>query len=147
MTESDGLLTGAAASLRSVVEQVMNVADVTMGRNEGYAVRFRGTLRIDSVEAYERVDAVFRQHDFTPIFRLEDGQHVIKAMPGVINPSPSNGAVNVVLLGLTVLSAFYTGALYSYDGPATSAGQVLLQGLVRIHTGWPFAVGLLSILL
>ncbi len=147
MTESDGLLTGVAPSLRSVVAQVMNVADVTMGRNEGYAVRFRGALRIDSVEAYERVDAVFRQHDFTSIFRVEDGQHVIKAMPGVINPSPSNVAVNVVLLGLTVFSAFYTGALYNYDGPATSTGQVLLQGLVRIYTGWPFAVGLLSILL
>jgi len=135
------------AQLRATVTQVMDVADVTIGRNEKYAVRFRGQLKIDSVEAYDRVAAAFRTHNFTALFRVESDQHVILALPGVIDPRPSNAWVNYVLILLTIFSAFYTGAIYSYDGPATDLVQVLLEGLLRIYTGWPFAVGLLSILL
>ena len=136
------------APLRAAVAEVMDVADMTMGRNQDYAVRFRGTLRIDSVEAYDRVAIAFRAHDYTPLFRIEDGQHVIKAVPGVINPRPSNPWINVGLFALTVLSAFYAGAAYAYDGPAiNSMLDVFLAPLLRIYTGWPFAVALLSILL
>ncbi|MBI3243446.1 MAG: site-2 protease family protein [Chloroflexi bacterium] len=135
------------APLRAVVAEVMDVADVTLGRNQEYAVRFRGQLRIDSVEAYERVADVFRAHDYTPLFRIEDGQHVIKALPGIINPRPSNPWINLILFVLTVFSAFYTGSLYSYHGPETDLGRVLFQALLQIYTGWPFALGMLSILL
>ena len=78
------------APLRGVVAEVMDVADVTIGRTPEYAVRFRGTLRIDSIEAYNRVDQVFRERNFTPLFRLEEDRHVIKAVSGVIDPKPSN---------------------------------------------------------
>lgn len=136
-----------ADPLRAVVGEVMDVADVTAGRNESFTVRFRGQLRIDSVAAYDRVAEVFRAHHHTPLFRLQDGQHVILAVPGIVNPRPTNPWMNAVLFVLTVLSAFYTGALYNYSGPQSDPGHVLLAALVQIQAGWPFAVGLLSILL
>src|SRR3990172_5021029 len=141
------MMTDVTDSLRPVVAEVMAIEDVTAGRNEKYTARFRGQLRIDSVEAYERVSKVFAQYDHTPLFRTEEGRHVILAMPGVINPSPSNPWINLVLMALTVFSAFFTGALYGYQGPETDFGRIMLVGLRQIYTGWPFAVGLLSILL
>ena len=135
------------APLRAVVHEVMSVDDVTEGRNVDWAVRFRGTLKIDSIEAYNRVDTIFYAHNFTPLFRVEEGRHAILAMPGVIDTKPSNPWVNIVLFVLTVFSTFYTGALMSYQGPETDLVQVLLIGFKQIYTGWPFAVGILSILL
>ena len=135
------------APLRAVIHEVMSVDDITEGRNVDWAVRFRGTLKIDSIEAYNRVDKIFRAHNFTPLFRVEEGRHAILAMPGVIDTKPSNPWVNIVLFVLTVFSTFYTGALMSYQGPETDLVQVLLIGFKQIYTGWPFAVGILSILL
>lgn len=134
--------------LRAVVNEVMEVRDVTTGRTPDYAVRFRGRLKIDSVAAYERVAAVFREHNFTPLFRVEDGLHIIKAVSGVIDPKPSNPWINIGLFALTVVSAFYAGALYSYEGPVPDdlVGQFLLP-LLQIYKGWPFAVSMLGILL
>jgi membrane-associated protease RseP (regulator of RpoE activity) len=134
--------------LRAVVNEVMDVRDVTTGRTQEYAVRFRGALRIDSVEAYERVNAVFREHNCTPLFRVEDGQHVIKAVAGVIDPKPSNPWINVGLFALTVVSAFYAGALYGYEGPIPDDPvQQILLPVLQIYKGWPFAVSMLGILL
>jgi len=134
--------------LRAVVNEVMEVKDVTTGRTQDYAVRFRGTLKIDSVEAYERVRQGFKEHNFTPLFRVEDGQHVIKAVSGVVEPRPSNPWINVGLFALTIVSAFYAGALYSYDGPVPADPiQQLLLPLLEIYNGWPFAVSMLGILL
>ncbi|MBM4425028.1 MAG: site-2 protease family protein [Chloroflexi bacterium] len=147
MADSDSTTDDFTAPLRAAVASVMTVSDMTIGRNENYTVRFRGRLTLDSVEAYDRVAAAFRSHNFTPLFRNDSGQHVILAVPGVIDPKPSNPWINYLLMAATLFSAFYTGALYSYDGPATDLAAVLLEGLLRIHTGWPFAVGLLSILL
>ncbi len=132
--------------LRPGVAEVMDIQDVTTGRDEKYVARFRGRLRIDSIEAYDRVDAAFRQRNFTPLFRVEDGQHVILAVPGAINVRPSNPWINVILFGLTLLSAFYTGAAYAAEGPADELGA-LLYPLLHIWTGWPFALSMLGILL
>lgn len=147
MTESYATPEDFTVPLRTIVARVMDVSDVTVGRNEKYAVRFRGQLRIDSVEAYDIVAAAFRERNFTPLFRMESGQHVVLALPGVVDPRPSNPWINYLLIALTIFSAFYTGALYSYDGPETNLWRILLLGLLQIYTGWPFAVGLLSILL
>lgn len=147
MSENNSSLEVPFAPLRAVVNEVMSVDDITEGRNVEWAIRFRGTLKIDSIEAYDRVDKIFRAQNFTPLFRVEEGRHAILAMPGVVDAKPSNPWVNVVLFVLTVFSAFYTGALMSYQGPETDVMQVLLIGFKQIYTGWPFAVGILSILL
>lgn len=147
MSDESLAVTDVTESLRIAVAQVMDIEDITHGRNERYTVRFRGTLKIDSVEAYDRLAVAFRQHHHTPMFRQHEGRHAVLAMPGIIEPKESNPWVNYILFASTVVSAFYTGSLYSYDGPAVDVWQVLWTALLQIHTGWPFAVGLLSILL
>lgn len=133
--------------LRPAVAEVMDIADVTTGRDEKYAVRFRGQLRLDSMEAYQRVETTFRQRDFTPLFRREAGQHVILALPGTFDPRPSDARVNLILFLITVFSVFYTGAIYELSAQATDTWQLLLDGLLKIYLGWPFGLGLLAILL
>ena len=81
MTESDHTTDDFTIPLRAAVAAVMNVSDMTIGRNETYAVRFRGQLTLDSVEAYDRMAVAFRTHNFTPLFRNDSGQHVILAVP------------------------------------------------------------------
>ena len=133
--------------LRPIVAQVMDIQDVTMGRNEKYTVRFRGQLKIDSEEAYAQVAAAFHDRNFTPLFRIEDGQHVILALPGALNPRPLNPQINLLLFLATAFSVFYTGAFYELGNTATDLMQLMLDALFKIYVGWPFAVSLLAILL
>lgn len=133
--------------LRPSVAQVMDIQDVTMGRNERYTVRFRGQLKIDSEEAYAQVAAAFHDRNFTPLFRIEDGQHVILALPGALNPRPLNPQINLLLFLATAFSVFYTGAFYELGNTATDLMQLMLDSLFKIYVGWPFAVSLLAILL
>jgi hypothetical protein len=173
----------AVTLLRPKVAEVMDIVDVTTGRSESYALRFRGRLRIDSVEAFDRLEPVFRQHDFTLVFRNavdpraprtprrpdsasdatrflpaeEPGApagppdrpdpHVILALPGVINPKPTNPRINLLLFLATLASAFYTGALYAYTGPCNDLARGLIEPLLTLWRGWPFAFSMLGILL
>ncbi len=133
--------------LRPVVAQVMNIADVTVGRNEQYAVRFRGQLTMDSQEAYEVVYNGFRERNFTPLFRIQDGQHAILAVPGAIEPRLTNPWINITLMVLTLISCFYTGALYASAVVTDDPVQALLYPLLHIWTGWPFGLSMMGILL
>ncbi len=127
-------------ALRSAAGQVMRIEDTTLGDGEKFAVRFRGQLIMDSVEAYALVAEKFRALRYTALFRREDGADAIIALPGTINPSPSRAWVNYLMLGLTVLSVLFTGAVYHYRGemPPTWTGWI---------NGWPFLVCMMGILL
>jgi membrane-associated protease RseP (regulator of RpoE activity) len=142
-------LTGTAAAdpseaLRRAATQFMQVDDTTLGSGQGYAVRFRGQLLMDSVQAYDLAARLFRDLGHTPLFRKEGKTHVVLAVAGTINPRPSRLWVNALLFGLTVISVLLTGAMYGSDG-ALPAG---LLGWARyLFSGWPFLVSLLGILL
>src|SRR3990172_1468355 len=133
--------------LISVVRQVMRVTDVTSG-GEGYAVRFRGELMVDSIQAYDHLKPLFASQGLTLMLRAEGDSHVVLGVQGLIKPRPSNPVINAVLFGATLLSVLLAGALYGYAGPEpVSAGELLL-GLVRsLPAGIPFAASLLAILL
>ena len=47
--------------LRAVVANVMDIADVTAGLQDGNTARFRGQLLIDSADAYQQLMAGFQQ--------------------------------------------------------------------------------------
>jgi len=142
-TSADPLET--AARLKPIVDQVMQVDSLTYGSPEkGFALRFEGRLYGDSIGAYEQVAEAFQPLNFTPLFRNEKDQHVILAMPGVVQVRKSNPIVNLMLFVLTLLSMLLTGALYDYQGPLPES---LEQYLRLLPSGWPFAVSLLGILL
>ncbi len=135
--------------LLGAVRQVMAVEDVTAGTaKDGFLVRFRGRLVIDSLEAYSRLEPAFAREDTTLLFRVEANRHVIAAAPGRITPRPSKPLPNIVLFILTLMSVVLAGALYAYQGPVDGTLPEILYGVLRsIPAGAPFALGLMAILL
>ena len=133
--------------LISVVRQVMRVTDVTSG-GEGYAVRFRGELMVDSIQAYDHLKPLFASQGLTLMLRAEGDSHVVLGVQGLIRPRPSNPVINLLLFGATLLSVLLAGALYGYAGPEPGNAGELLVGLIRsLPAGIPFAASLLAILL
>ena len=134
--------------LTSIVARVFRVDEVTLGDpKQGYFVRYRGDLLIDSVQAYDRLVEALRPYDITPLFRIEEERPTVLLVRGTIHPKPGRVWVNVLLFVLTVFSVLTAGAMYAYSGPVPS--DTLGQFWVIIHhlwTGWPFALSLLAIL-
>lgn len=126
--------------LRAAAERVMDIHDTTLGDGNPYVIRFRGRLRMDSVEAYALVSERFRPLGYTALFRHDSGAHAVLAVKGVIDPPASRIWVNYLLLGLTVLSVLFTGAVYFYEGR-------LPPSLIGWLQGWPFVLSMLGILL
>jgi membrane-associated protease RseP (regulator of RpoE activity) len=134
--------------LTSIVSRVLRIDDVTLGTPpKSFIVRYRGQLYGDSAAAYDQLADALRSYEITPLFRLEDGRHVVLLMQGVVKPRPANLRANLLWMALTVVSVFMAGAWYVYDGPAlTSFTDFYRVAIERIFSGWPYAVSLLAIL-
>lgn len=136
--------------INSIVANVFRIDDVTMGGpGAEFLVRYRGQLRIDSIEAFDRLTALLKPHGLMALFRkADDGGQTVFITTGVPDPKPSNILINIGLFLLTVISVVWTGM--GYVDPADVAGaqntnQMLWLSL--LHGGIPFAVSLLGILL
>ncbi len=137
-------------NLHRVVGRVFAVDDVMLGQpDDGFLLRYRGRLRMDSAQAYDELAAALRPLEITPLFRLEDGQQVIYLVSGLIQPRFGKVWVNLLLFLLTVWSVLFAGALMAYGErfPHANPDWVLQQAIKNPLPGWPFAVSLLAILL
>jgi membrane-associated protease RseP (regulator of RpoE activity) len=131
------------------VQRVMQVYNVTSGdpAKVGFLARFRGRLLLEPTEAYDRLEPAFASQGMTLLFRSEGGDHLAIALPGRIQPRPSNPWTNLLLFLGTLFSVLLAGALYSYDGPEfTSINGMFLALLGALPQGIPFAFSLLAIL-
>jgi membrane-associated protease RseP (regulator of RpoE activity) len=130
------------------VNEVMAIDDITLGNSKDpYLVRYRGKIRGDSAEAYDRLAGRLRPQGITPLFRKDHDTQVVLLVDGVLDPKPSNPVVNLVLFILTLVSVIFAGSLNTFTGPANSASEYIL-GLIRnMPNGLPFAASLLAILL
>lgn len=131
--------------LTSHVSKIFRIDDVTGGDPRQWVARYRGHLvGDDSAAAYDQLAAAVQPHGLTPLFRKEDGRHVIYLAPSMVIPKTSSRAIiNVVLFILTILSMMLTGA----DVPqsAAASGSILVM-FKYIFTGWPFALSMMGIL-
>ena len=148
-TESDIRTTDISEKLLPYVSDVMDILDVTSGgEHEDYAIRFRGTLSIDSEKAFNILDPLFADQDLTLLFREEGEDQFIIGMTGTIPKKRSNPWINLILFLLTVFSMLIAGTLYGYEGPVVDDfGQLLTGVFQNLARGIPFTIGLLSILL
>jgi membrane-associated protease RseP (regulator of RpoE activity) len=136
--------------LTPIVSRYLKISDVTWADpKKGYLVRYRGRFYTeDTATIYDKLQTDLKSLDITPLFRLENEQHAVILMQGVVKPKPSNVWVNVLLFVLTLFSVMLTGAIFSYDGPASGdQGQMILNLIKNIDNGIPFAASLLAILL
>lgn len=135
----------SAAALRVATQEFLDIADTTFGGADSFFLRFRGQLRMDSIEAYRLAAEKFRPLGFTPLFRKEGDDHVVLAMKGTIDPPPSPAWLNYLLFALTVMSVLFIGAGYGYQ--STTLPETLAGWLNFLSAGVPFLVSMLGILL
>jgi len=141
---SDKPVLESTDALRLAAAEVLDIRDATLGDADKYVVRFRGRLKMDSIQAYARIAEAFRALGYTALFRKDGDSDAILAVNGVINPPPSRLWIIYVLFGLTILSVLFTGASYGYTGPNPATP---LDWLRFLWAGWPFLLSMLGILL
>ncbi|MEK6256468.1 MAG: site-2 protease family protein [Chloroflexota bacterium] len=133
----------------SIVEKYFTAQEVMWGDNkQNFLARFRGDLRMDSVEAFDGMSAALRSHKIQPLFRIEEGRQTVLLIKGIIEPEESNPWINVGLFFATLLSMLLIGAANVYEGPvADNMLQLYGQLMLHLGSGWPYAGSLLAILL
>lgn len=151
MVPDESNLNGLDADvLTPIVGRVLRIEDVTWGDpKKNFIVRYRGKLYLeDSAAAYDQLQESLRAMAITPVFRLEEGRHVVLLLKGTIQAKPSKIWVNGLMFLLTLLCVVLAGAIYAYQGPVAEDPITMLRFIFhQIGGGVPFAISLLSILL
>lgn len=137
--------------LNAIVGRVFRYTDVTLGDpKQGYYVRYRGQLTLDSIPAYDQLAEALRPHELLPLFRKDrDGSHVILLVPPLPKRKRTTKiSLNIAMFLLTLVSVMLAGV----EVPANTSLPEDLPGQLKflfanLFSGWPFAVALLSILL
>lgn len=132
--------------LETLVTRIFIIEDVTLGtRQQDFIVRYRGKLRsTDSIAAYDQISQALLPYKITPLFRVENGQHVIRLVNGRIQPKPSNPWINLLMFLLTFTSVSFVGGLST----ATSVPEdPVLAAITILTAGLPFAMALMAILM
>ena len=132
------LTSNLQAQIRAVVADVFATRDVTVERETPLVVRLRGRLLVASEQAYELVAARLRTLGFTTLFRREEDADVIRAVRGYIPEAKARPWVAGLLLLATVVTVLYTGMTLGVED---------VGARITLLSGWPFAAGLLGILL
>jgi membrane-associated protease RseP (regulator of RpoE activity) len=127
--------------VRNLMHGVMVIDDITLGNSRREALRVRGRLRIDAHEAYARLAPQARARGRTLLFRRDGEDTVAIFAEGVIEPTPNNRWVPILLAVLTFLSVHLTYVLL-YEAQEFSLDAIL----ANLHKGWPFTLSLLGIL-
>jgi membrane-associated protease RseP (regulator of RpoE activity) len=137
--------------LNAIVGRFFSFTDVTLGDvKQGFLVRYRGQLRLDSSQAYDQLAEILKPHDLLPLFRKDEqgGQVILLVPPAPKIKAAARTSLNAVMFLLTLLSVMLTGAQIPAGTPIPTdlIGQLKLLAS-HIFSGLPFAVALLSILL
>ena len=139
-------------ALRAQLNQFFFVDDTTLDWPEPGHVRFRGRFHTDPAGSFEHVYDRFTALGFTPMLRAEaeSSPQTLIAMPGVVEDTPSNWRLNLLLFLLTILSTLYVGATsepgFVNPAPGTDFVLALAQILSQLWMGWPFSLGIMLIL-
>ncbi len=132
-----------------LIEQILKIEDITMGDpQKKFLVRYRGTLTLDSITAYQALDDLLQPLNLTPLFRLEEGRHVVVVQAGRVSSQPANPWINLIMFLITLFSVIFTGAFSLYQPkPTDTFLEVIFGALTDLRSGLPFAISLMAILL
>lgn len=131
-----------------LVSQVFDITGYTLGDSKaGHILRFTGKLKISSEDAYEQLFEQLRPHGLLPIFRSENGNHLIlirESLPEIERPTRRT---NIILFLVTFISILFAGIITVYEGPDTLSPAVIwahVQGKLGLALG--FSLSMLAIL-
>ncbi len=133
-------------TIDALVRRIFHIDDVTLGTaRQNYLIRYRGRLvDADTSAAYDRLSEMLKPHNLMPLFRMEEGRHIILIVPGQEKPKPSNPKINLILFILTLLSVLASGAMYGLQSPLPA--NWLSAVWVLIKSGLPFAITMIVVL-
>lgn len=127
--------------IRSLLNGIFDVEDITTGEMKGRAIRLRGHFLVDTRIAYERLAPAFRARGRTLVFRRDEGQPAIFVVEGIVRPAPNNRWLPPLLAVLTVISVLVTYTV------SWEASELSWAGVARgLGRGLQFTVSLLAIL-
>lgn len=131
--------------LSALVGGVFSTSDVTVGgSSDPFILRFRGNLILDSVVAYDKLEADLEPHAITPLFRQEGLQQVIFLVASKPEPRPFRWSINLIMFVFTLFSVLFAGTLYKTGGVLPASMPEFWSALVS--GGIPFGISMLAIL-
>ena len=136
--------------LNNLVAKIFRIDSITLGDTKrGYLTRYQGhLLGDDSAAAYDQLAENLSPYKLTPLFQIEDGKQVIILVHEGKLPKSSGISKNILFFIATLLSVLFTGAVFETTLPeSTALSPLLIDSLLHIWRGFPFAASLLSILL
>lgn len=114
------MLSNETDILTPIIARFLTIDDVTQGDSrQPFLVRYRGLLRTDSVQAYDQLAELLRPRNITPLFRKDGDRHAILLTSGVTNERKPKIWINLLLIGLTILSVFWVGILHAISWEMT----------------------------
>ena len=115
--------------LTQLVSQVFNIQGYTLGNTrKEYFLRFSGRLNLPSEEAYDKLSELLVPLQLLPIFRTENGNHLIYIKEALPIFEETSRRTNYLLFLVTFLSILLAGILTVYDGP-----EILDLAVIWIH--------------
>lgn len=147
MSEND-LQSPATVDVTEWVKQIFEITSVTAGgHQQPFHWRYVGHLRTaDSEKAYDQLARALEPLNLIPLFREAGEEQVILIVDRPPEPKLGPLWVNILLFLLTVFSVMFTGAQFAGTDPVDPFQLSLVGFLKYLWQGWPFTVGLLSIL-
>jgi Zn-dependent protease len=138
MTSSSAQGEDLARQITAEIGDLFLVEDITSDYPQAGAVRFRGRLLVPAEDAYARLNQRLKPRSLVPVIRQSGQTDVLIVLPAAELSGVGTGRpwVNLVMFLATAVSVLLAGA-------QQSTGNLLADLL----SGWPFAVGLLGILL
>lgn len=136
--------------LNHLIAPFFQIESFTLGDTKrGFVIRYQGHLRAaDSAAAYDQLTEKLAPRALIPLFLREGETDEIVLMRETVPPDMPKLSKNLLFFGATLISVLFTGAIFESTLPETASfGTLLLDGLIHIWRGFPFALSLLSILL
>ena len=132
----DDLVTRLLPSVR----EVMDVTRWQPGADgRSFRARFKGRLRLDSSEAFDRLEPKFAEHGVGLFLRQDGEAHVFLAVDDAPEVKPDRLWLHALLAVATFLAVLYTGLgygrSYAFQNPTQNLlGQPLALGLIYAGT-------------
>lgn len=145
---NDNLQASSPFDVTGLVSEVFNIQSVTEGsRQQRFHWRFVGHLKsADSEAAYDRLADALKPLGWIPLFREVGADQVILIVDQLPEQKMGPVWVNILLFVLSFISVMFTGAQF-VDTSMVNPFQLSLTGFLEyLWQGWPFTLGLLSIL-
>lgn len=130
---------------------------ILLGQDSGLVAIFKGSLLIDSEQAYAQLDTSLTDENMLPVFRQEDDKDVIYIVEGRPHPAEGGGTTALILFLITIVTVLLAGTNIAFselsvtDPQAYQAIQNAIdadgaQMVGELWRGLPYAISILLIL-